>query len=377
MSDKNGGTEVMKKLLFAITAALTLLTATAFPQMKVSGRVVDVLDGKTVVIEVPTNSNRIVAQLDFIEVPEPGQELHQIVRDHLRKLTMDRDVNFVANILERNRMIGQLYLGSVDLSQQMVRDGAAWFAVPEKARIQRPVTEAFELIEAQAKIEKLGVWSISNLQPAWEYREAVRAAEEAEWRRRYQKVSNAQRPPEEKKAVEAPKAAATKPSTGIWANISGPTEKPHLGILGLYSGYNSAERTGYIYTGGSYLELAAKTPLEKIEFRTLYGYLGDQAAVEKSGYLLGFLTTSKAYQFAVNNTITVVADKRTAASGKAIRMFAPSPDGVNELLLLRVSKGELEKIMNSTDVTIKIGKVSGKASDESLELMKKLVNTSN
>ena len=367
----------MKKLLFAITAALTLLTATAFPQMKVSGRVVDVLDGKTVLIEVPTNSNRIVAQLDFIEVPEPGQELHQIVRDHLRKLTIDRNVNFVANILEKNRMIGQLYLGDVDLSQQMVRDGAAWFAALEKARIQRPVSEAFELIEAQAKIEKLGVWSISNLQPAWEYREAVRAAEEAEWRRRYQKVSNAQRPPEEKKVVEAPKAQASKPSTGIWADVSGPTEKPHHGILGLYSGYNPANRLGYTYTGGSYLQLAPKAPVEKIEFRTLYGFVGDQTAVEKSGYLLGFLTFSKAYQFASNSTITVTADKRAAASGKAIRLFAPSPDGVNELLLLRVSKSELEKIMDADDVTVKLGKTGGKVSAESLELMKKLVNTSN
>ena len=60
-----------------ITFLLVFSAQTAFSQMKLNGKVVEVLDGKTVVIEVSVTKNRLTGELDYIEVPEPEQQLSQ------------------------------------------------------------------------------------------------------------------------------------------------------------------------------------------------------------------------------------------------------------------------------------------------------------
>src|SRR4051812_26362177 len=114
--------KLLLALLFVITCSLT-----AFSQMKYEGTVVEVVDGKTVVIELPTR-NKLTAELQYIEVPEPEQELHQTVREHLQKLLLGKQVEFLANQMKPTKTIGQVLAGGVDISQQMLRDGAAWYA---------------------------------------------------------------------------------------------------------------------------------------------------------------------------------------------------------------------------------------------------------
>jgi len=67
-------------------------------------------------------------------------------------------------------------LGGVDLSSQLIRDGAAWHE-PATTSGQTP-HEAAEYANNQqlAKAEKRGVWSISNLKTPWEIRSERQAA---------------------------------------------------------------------------------------------------------------------------------------------------------------------------------------------------------
>jgi micrococcal nuclease len=156
------------RLIFLIIFTL-IFSVSASAQRKFSGTVVDVVDGKTVVLEMQAGS-RITVELQYIEVPEPEQQLHQTVKEHLRQMVYGKHVEFLPRGIAENKTVGQISIGGVDVSQQMLRDGAAWHISPEKTGQDETQRELYQTNEALAKAEKRGVWSIENLQPAWEFR---------------------------------------------------------------------------------------------------------------------------------------------------------------------------------------------------------------
>src|SRR5829696_889699 len=113
----------MKKL-FWLLLLTHVCTFAALSQTTLAGRVAEVTDGRTLVVE--TNTGRIVAQLQYIEVPEAEQPLHKVVTDHLSKIALGKNVEFKLLRLVGGKTIGLLTMDGVDLSAQMIRDGGAW-----------------------------------------------------------------------------------------------------------------------------------------------------------------------------------------------------------------------------------------------------------
>ena len=160
--------ENLKPVIF-ILIVLILTVVTVYPQNKFGGRVVEVVNGKTAVIQLSTE-NKVTVILQFIEVPEAEQPLHQTVKEHLGALLLGKTVLFMPRRIVKEGSVGQIVAGGVDISRQMLRDGAAWYALPEKSAQDAAESEMYQTIEAQAKAEKRGVWGIENLKPAWEFR---------------------------------------------------------------------------------------------------------------------------------------------------------------------------------------------------------------
>src|SRR5215213_653969 len=146
-----------------------IFSVSAFAQRRFSGTVIDVLDGKTVVLELQAGK-KLTFELQYIEIPEPEQQLHQMVREHLQQMVYGKQVEFLPRGFTETRTIGQLLVGGVDVSQQMLRDGAAWHVLPEVSGQDETQRDTYQTNEAQAKAEKRGIWAIENLQPAWEFR---------------------------------------------------------------------------------------------------------------------------------------------------------------------------------------------------------------
>lgn len=175
----------MQKIKFVSLVTLLLICAnSAFAQTKVGGRVVEILDGKTVVIQTFNNS-KLTAELQYIEVPEAEQPFHKIAKDHLQALVLDKKIEFRARGLSSTKTVGQLLLNGVDVSQQMIRDGAAWYAVQQKNAQDYNESAIYQNTETQAKSEKLGVWSVAGLKPSWE----IRAEAETVRRRQEEKLA--------------------------------------------------------------------------------------------------------------------------------------------------------------------------------------------
>ena len=161
-------------MLSCLIFALNFIT---FAQTGVMGRVVDIINGKTIIIET-TAEVRLTVELQFIEVPEPGQPLADVVREHLQKLALGKTVLLQAKSLSAGtQLTGRVLNGNIDLSEQMLRDGAAWYAILKKDSQDSNEREVYQATETTAKSERRGVWGIRALKPAWEFRAEKQASE--------------------------------------------------------------------------------------------------------------------------------------------------------------------------------------------------------
>jgi endonuclease YncB( thermonuclease family) len=368
-----------------------ILGVSALAQRKFSGTVVEIVDGKTVVVEMPAGG-KITVELQYIEVPEPEQQLHQTVREHLQQMVYGKQVEFLPRGITETKTVGQLFLNGVDVSQQMLRDGAAWHVSPEKSGQDEAQTETYQNNEAQAKTEKRGVWSIENLQPAWEFRagqrrQEVRLQQENAEPNQNQAVSNSSysngsRTRRRWTVEEQMKANANVQMWGDARSAQATTANGASGgetsAGGLLSNYFSSMRIGYTSTPSTFINASAGSSRVRFDHRTLYFYRGDQSSgVEKDIFLLGFLTVSPSAKFAQPSSLTIIADGQKFVFARLDRLAKQAPEGFVEILFYRVSPAVLKKIAAAKSVQVKVGQYSGAMGNDSQAAMKDLLSATN
>lgn len=364
--------ENLKPIIF-IVAVLVLSAISAFPQRALTGKIVEVIDGKTCVFQMPTS--RITVILQYVEVPEADQPLHRAMKAHLEKLVLDKYIEFNPRTVLKEGTVGQVLIEGVDISQQLLRDGAAWYMVPEKDSQKADERALYETSEAQAKAEKRGVWGAENLKPWWVIRAERAALEKKLEEEAAKKAIKLNQPTSQTKTpVQSRKNA---PKTEMWADVGGATEFDQpLGVGGLRAGYNPTARVGHISTPSVYLDFPKADLLQPVESRLFFIYRGDKTKIEDSAYVVGFLTSAKEYKFAKTNSLTITADSQKINLGKARRYFQQDISSVKELLLYRITKAQLQKIIKAEKLSVQIGGYKGILSKESLEYINNLLTAS-
>ncbi len=362
-------------------AILTLIFSNAaFAQTRVGGRVVKVIDGRTVIIETPNNS-RLTAELQYIEVPEAAQPFHQIAKDHLQTLVLDKRIEFRARGLSQIKTVGQLFLNGVDVSQQMIRDGAAWYAVLQKNAQDYNESVVYQNNEAQAKSEKIGIWSIADLKPSWEIR-----AEIEENQRRQERIA------EEKAAAEAAKTAGSitaKPKpvvrrqlnteSQMWSGMSqtfGELPKNVSNVGGLMIGFDPMAKIGFAATPLLKIEVADKDGSQAVGVGIAYLYRDDERKGRQTAYLVGVESESRDFRFLKFNDLTVTADKQKIVVGKAKRVTRQTDSGVKEFLTYEIKRSVISKVANAQNVQMKVGIFSGKLPENIQAMLLNLLQAS-
>lgn len=370
------------KLIFLTALSMILAATAASAQRKFSGKIVDVIDGKTVVIEMRADA-RLTAELQYIEVPEPEQELHATVKNHLRQMVIGKDAELLVKGFSKTKTVGQLTVRGVDVSQQMLRDGAAWHVAIDKSGQDAGEWKLYQDNETQAKSERIGVWSIEKLKPAWEFRAEKEAAqkekEEAEWatyksssggRNRRWTVEEQLRANQQMEMwadVTDSMAAANQVFTGIKG--AGSTE--------LVTAYFPAASIGVIATPPTgFLTLQSSSgERQRVDCRSVYVYLGDVSKPRERLYTLGFVSESRDWQFLKSNDLTIVADGQKIIVGiKPLRRFSRQIDyAVQELVIYGISRNSLAKIASAKKVDVKLGRFSGEIHENARNFFKRLL----
>ena len=363
------------KAIILIIIVLILTAVSAHSQRAINGKVIEILDGRTCVIEV-TNT-KIIAVLEFIETPEPEQPLHNAIKDHLAKLLLNQKVDFYPRLINRDRTVGQILLDGRDISQQMLRDGAAWLAVKDKASIPPEGREMYSNNEAQAKLEKRGVWGVENLKPAWEFRAEKENQRLEEERRRWQQsLRAASAGASVKRSGQTSQPVDTRASA-YWFDVSGvaDAEKPTYG--GLLTGYDAMKRIGYVSTQSFFSELSDRDFLRRLESRVFYIYRGDKQQIDDAVYVIAFLSVSKKQKFADSNSLLVNADGQKINLGKAKRFQYNSDEFVKELLVFKATRAQLTKIAEAKSVGFNLGPHTGQIDADTRDYLNNLLNSSN
>ena len=107
-----------------------------------------------------------------IDTPEAHQPYGSRAKQALSELAFGKDVRVVVAAIDRyGRTVGRIYAGSIDISAEMVRQGAAW--------VYRKYNHDPSLLrlEREAQQARRGLWALPEAErtPPWEWRAAAKA----------------------------------------------------------------------------------------------------------------------------------------------------------------------------------------------------------
>jgi endonuclease YncB( thermonuclease family) len=367
------------RLVFLLLAVVAAFSSAALGQAQLAGKVLEVVDGRTIVFE--TSAGRMTARLQFIETPEVEQPLHETVRDHLSKLSLGKQLVFSPSRIVDRIAIGRGSIDGVDLSAQLIRDGAAWHEPPTSSG--QPQSEAAEYAKHQelAKAEKRGVWSVAGVKTPWDIRAERRAA-----------LDKADR---ERRSTQPSKVGVTLFQT---ENRAGPDSKyvgsslsddRQLSVsAGIFTG-GSAETYGLhtiaapdgrytlVYSSPSFVELANAKPQFKAEYRIAY-YIGrDPHRFGSEWYALYVRSTADSYKFEKRrSSLVIVADGRSLPVGSPyVGATLDHGFGGNEVFFYKLSRGQVSAVAKAAKVHFKIDGLTGAISPEAIILFKQLADS--
>ena len=154
----------------AVSVLLLLVSSPAAYTQKtaMSGTVTEVLSGDTMVVQ--TTQAKFTIKLQYADAPEIEQPLHVIIKNHLSRFVLNKEIGFELRSLSDGTHRSKIVIGGMDLSMQMLRDGAVWYSVPDGSSHAADEKNAYLEAEALARNEKRGVWGVVGLKPAYELR---------------------------------------------------------------------------------------------------------------------------------------------------------------------------------------------------------------
>lgn len=137
---------------------------------EVEAKVVGVSDGDTLTVRVGALAPEKVRLVE-IDAPERGQPYGAAAKQTLSGMVQGRTVRLKREGRDRyGRTLGRVYAGRQDVNKAMVRTGAAW------VYDDYSTDPSFEPLEAEARAQKAGLWSLQSdqVQPPWEWRRQSR-----------------------------------------------------------------------------------------------------------------------------------------------------------------------------------------------------------
>jgi len=143
---------------------LFVVIASFIQSQTLTGKVIAVTDGDTIVLLVETQQYKI--RLNGIDCPEKKQAFGSQAKQFTSERVYGQSVRAVVKDKDRyGRLVCDIYLPNGEkLNEEIVRNGFAWHY--KKYSKDKKLAG----LEIQARNNRLGLWSDPNPIPPWEYR---------------------------------------------------------------------------------------------------------------------------------------------------------------------------------------------------------------
>lgn len=156
-----------RSVLIAVLLASVAGAAAAQP---ITGRVVEVIDGDTVMVLVQ-GREQLKVRLAGIDAPERKQAFGQRAKQKLSALVFDKAVTVVGHKHDRyRRLIAKLLVAGQDANLEMVALGYAWHFKRYELEQSPEDRVAYAQVEERARTERRGLWVDLAPLPPWEFR---------------------------------------------------------------------------------------------------------------------------------------------------------------------------------------------------------------
>lgn len=369
--------------VFLVISIILISTLTTFSQRKLSGKIVEVIDGKTAVVEIGASA-KLKVVLQNIETPEPEQPLHGVVKEHLEKFMLGKTAVVYPKGIVNSVTVAQVFVDGVDVSQQMLRDGAAWYALPEKTDKKTVESEIYLSNEAHAKAEKRGVWGIEGLKPAWEFRAAKQQRERAEEIVRFEEIRKQNQEKyqrTEKKKLPPPPAMFSNfemwkagRTPGMWDEMQLYMANQKFDENGLFIYKVPQNNIAFVITKDVQLNLSSGENRPKIVCGVAYVTgKSKEEKEEKEFFGMGCRSESDKLSFKNSNQLTFSTDGKKMNFGKTIHLGMQTDKRFNEMMVFFLDRNSVTKIAAANKVHVKIGDFSGDIPPNFHSMIKHLV----
>ena len=154
-----------------ISLLLTLLLTQSLTNADtLTGRVVRVIDGDTIVILDSANAQHKI-RLTGIDAPERKQAFGTKSKEHLSESVAGKFVLVDYNKCDRyERILGKVLLNDEDMNLEQVRAGMAWHYKKYQKEQTPSDRELYSKTEIEAREARRGLWYDAEPMPPWEYR---------------------------------------------------------------------------------------------------------------------------------------------------------------------------------------------------------------
>ena len=143
-------------LLFLIPILLSAQTIT--------GKVVGVSDGDTLTI-LSQNNQTYKIRLAQIDAPEKKQDFGQASKQSLSDICYGKNATAAVETIDKyKRYVAAITCNGLEANLEQVKRGMAW------VYIQYAKDKKYFIAEKEAKNTHIGLWSIKNPTPPWEFR---------------------------------------------------------------------------------------------------------------------------------------------------------------------------------------------------------------
>lgn len=130
---------------------------------QLTGKVVKVSDGDTFTLLADKKQIRI--RLHGIDCPEKGQDYYQVAKQFLSDQIFGKTVTVKKLKNDRyRRVVGIVTVSGIVVNEKLLEAGLAWHYK------EYDNNEAWQKLEESARGKRLGIWSMKNPVPPWEYR---------------------------------------------------------------------------------------------------------------------------------------------------------------------------------------------------------------
>lgn len=163
----------LRLLFFAKYLLLIFLLSSVslYAESVITGKIVGIADGDTVTVLADKKTYRI--RLASIDAPEKQQAFYAVSKAGLAELIFSKEVTISWNEYDRyQRIVGTICLGDLNINQEMVRLGYAWWF-----RRYDQHAETLKSLETAARKSERGLWGEQYPVPPWLYRRGIRPSQ--------------------------------------------------------------------------------------------------------------------------------------------------------------------------------------------------------